>query len=602
MLSYTKSRPSAAKADLTGIILFFLVVLFLFAVNPVFSQDTIRVTLDYSTIQAGINAASNGDIVLVEDGTYVENINYRGKAITVASHFLIDSLESHIENTIIDGSQPSDPDSGSVVTFNSGEDTNSVLYGFTITGGTGTMIEIMPSVSVPVGGGIIIYGISGGKILSNRIVNNIVPAAGGGLYSGHEDNDAFVILENNLFESNSCINGYISQGGGASIGTNARIFDNTFRNNIVTCTVNGEAWGGGFSSWGSDSVLVFGNTIINNKVQAYTGIGALGGGFIFFMNSPSFIRMIGNVIAHNEIISSCGSDGAGGSIENTAGDVLFANNLVYDNYYSGISDCHGTGLCIHDSTLVSIINNTITGNEASPLGGALCIWDPSYTSTTFVMNNILWGNSAGGSMPEIYVSAGNSPDVVYCDVEGGWTGTGNINLDPEIMDTLLTSGDTLFSILSINSLCIDAGNPDLAYNDPEDPINPGYALFPSRGTIRNDMGAYGGPGAKEWGIVTDINEEFQYSDEIPIGFQLLQNYPNPFNPSTKISWQSPVGCWQTLKVYDVLGNEVANLIDIYKSTGSYEIEFNAAYLPSGVYFYKLRAGDFISTKKMLLLK
>ena len=88
----------------------------------------------------------------------------------------------------------------------------------------------------------------------------------------------------------------------------------------------------------------------------------------------------------------------------------------------------------------------------------------------------------------------------------------------------------------------------------------------------------------------------------PCSFALLQNYPNPFNPRTKISWQSPIGSWQTLKVYDVLGNEVATLVDEYKPAGSYEVEFNAANLPSGVYFYQLKAGNFVEAKKMVLLK
>ncbi len=85
-------------------------------------------------------------------------------------------------------------------------------------------------------------------------------------------------------------------------------------------------------------------------------------------------------------------------------------------------------------------------------------------------------------------------------------------------------------------------------------------------------------------------------------FILSQNYPNPFNPSTKISWQSPVSGHQTLKVYDVLGNEVANLVNEYKPEGSYEVDFNASSLSSGIYFYKLQAGSFIQTKKMIVLK
>jgi len=96
-------------------------------------------------------------------------------------------------------------------------------------------------------------------------------------------------------------------------------------------------------------------------------------------------------------------------------------------------------------------------------------------------------------------------------------------------------------------------------------------------------------------------EDFVQSD-IPTNYSLAQNYPNPFNPSTKISWQSPVSGRQTLKVYDVLGKKVVILVDEYKSAGSYEVEFDGSKLPSGVYFYQLKAGEFLSMKKMLLLK
>ena len=87
-------------------------------------------------------------------------------------------------------------------------------------------------------------------------------------------------------------------------------------------------------------------------------------------------------------------------------------------------------------------------------------------------------------------------------------------------------------------------------------------------------------------------------------FELYQNYPNPFNPSTKISWQSPVSSWQTLKVYDVLGNEVATLVDEYKPAGMYNVQFTMynEQLSSGLYFYQLRVGNFIESKKMILLK
>ncbi|BDQ03247.1 T9SS type A sorting domain-containing protein [Ignavibacterium sp.] len=92
------------------------------------------------------------------------------------------------------------------------------------------------------------------------------------------------------------------------------------------------------------------------------------------------------------------------------------------------------------------------------------------------------------------------------------------------------------------------------------------------------------------------------NEEIPTNFVLYQNYPNPFNPSTTISWQSPVGSWQTLKVFDILGREVATLVDEYREAGRYKIEFDASSLASGVYFYQLKADNYIETKKMMLIR
>jgi hypothetical protein len=105
------------------------------------------------------------------------------------------------------------------------------------------------------------------------------------------------------------------------------------------------------------------------------------------------------------------------------------------------------------------------------------------------------------------------------------------------------------------------------------------------------------------GVITVESATYVTDDKLSLNFfELKQNYPNPFNPTTKISWQSPVSSWQTIKVYDVLGNEVATLMDEYKQAGSYEIEFNADNLTSGVYFYRIQSGEFIAIKKLLLIK
>ncbi len=85
-------------------------------------------------------------------------------------------------------------------------------------------------------------------------------------------------------------------------------------------------------------------------------------------------------------------------------------------------------------------------------------------------------------------------------------------------------------------------------------------------------------------------------------FKLEQNYPNPFNPSTIISWQSPVSSHQTLKVFDMLGREIVTLVDEYRAAGKYDIKFDASKLSSGIYIYRIQAGSFVSTKKMIYLK
>lgn len=97
---------------------------------------------------------------------------------------------------------------------------------------------------------------------------------------------------------------------------------------------------------------------------------------------------------------------------------------------------------------------------------------------------------------------------------------------------------------------------------------------------------------------TGINDD----NQVPDGFNLLQNYPNPFNPSTKIEFQIPNGSLTKVTVYNLAGQEVATLLNEYRPAGTYSIEFNAENLPSGIYFYRLTAGDYSAMKKMILMK
>jgi len=105
-----------------------------------------------------------------------------------------------------------------------------------------------------------------------------------------------------------------------------------------------------------------------------------------------------------------------------------------------------------------------------------------------------------------------------------------------------------------------------------------------------------------------LTKQFILQYLLPTEYKLEQNYPNPFNPTTKIRYSIPnVGMGLapsvvTLKIYDILGNEVIALVNEQKEPGYYEIEFNASQYASGVYLYRLQAGSFVSTKKMLMLK
>jgi hypothetical protein len=102
-----------------------------------------------------------------------------------------------------------------------------------------------------------------------------------------------------------------------------------------------------------------------------------------------------------------------------------------------------------------------------------------------------------------------------------------------------------------------------------------------------------------WNPLADVPE---YNDAIPSGFILEQNYPNPFNPTTNIEFRIQRTEFSSLKIYDILGNEIAAMVEEYKTPGTYEIEFDGSELSSGIYFYKLKAGNFSDSKKMILLK
>jgi hypothetical protein len=101
---------------------------------------------------------------------------------------------------------------------------------------------------------------------------------------------------------------------------------------------------------------------------------------------------------------------------------------------------------------------------------------------------------------------------------------------------------------------------------------------------------------------TTVDQSFSPLNLTPKQYRLNQNYPNPFNPSTKISYQLPKSSFVTLKVYDIIGREVSTLVNGEQNAGQYEVTFDGSRLASGVYFFRLQAGGFVQTKKLVVMK
>jgi hypothetical protein len=204
-------------------------------------------------------------------------------------------------------------------------------------------------------------------------------------------------------------------------------------------------------------------------------------------------------------------------------------------------------------------------------------------------NCIIWNNYASDLPDGIYADSSSIVNIDYSDIQEGWPGTGNIDLDPLFRDPD-NSDFHLMSIAcgdSVDSPCIDAGDPYIL----DSLLDCSWGL----GGLRSDMGAYGGGDS----VIVDI---FNNNSYLPKEFILLQNYPNPFNSGTTIKFSIVNAMEVRLAVYDLLGREVQTLIDEYKQAGIYTAFFDATDLSSGVYFCRLQVGEAVETRPMVLLR
>lgn len=350
------------------------------------------------------------------------------------------------------------------------------------------------------------------------------------------------------------------------------IINNIIRYNSTTKAGGGISAGNSIITYSKSQPIIEGN-IIHDNWSDHNGGGIL---------------VLDSCIIRNNIVFNNHAERYGGGILSSSFKLpLIQNNIIYRNSSYDGGGIFGNG---------NMENNTIVNNQAKYKGGGLYL-----SGSSIISNSIVYSNTASENS-EINLDNWANADIKYSDIKGGYQGEGNIDIDPLFIDFNNNNYH-----LQNNSPCIDKGNSDSIYNDPEDPNNPGYAMFPSLATVRNDMGAYGGPNAATWNIVTAVESKPEKLENLPNSLELFQNYPNPFNPTTTIKYQLPQSTEVSLKIYNLLGQLIKILIDEKQMAGNYSVIWdgendNGQLVASGIYIYMIHTKNFVKVKKMVLIR
>lgn len=363
------------------------------------AAQTLNVPADYSTIQSAINAAVNGDTVLVSPGTYFETINFQGKAITVTS-------AAGAQTTVIDGGNVD-----SVVTFAASEGPGSILDGFTIQHGRSGF----DTPGFGTGGGVRTSGTSP-TIANNTIANNTAcSGAGISIYFGAP------LIEKNVIRDN--YQSGCSGGGGGGIWVFNSSGSNIVGNVIDNNTMLSSGGGGGIGMFNGEATIV-GNRITRNKVA---GTSCSTGGGISFVNDGG-VRIVQNLIAENE--ADCGG-GIAASVSFGSDAPTMVSNTIASNLARTGMGIYLTGY--YDEAILE--NNIIAGDNTTK--ALHCISDYSPVPPV-LKNNIFYAN-------------GNPPVYGICEAPGSLQG--NLMMDP-----ILVNPGVFDYRLSLASPAIDAGD------------------------------------------------------------------------------------------------------------------------------------------------
>lgn len=351
---------------------------------------------------------------------------------------------------------------------------------------------------------------------------------------------------------------------------------------ITNCTITGNAgyWGGGIYS--DPTIIGFSSspTITNCTITGNTA-SSFGAGIYCNDSSP--------------IITNCAIEGNtassfGGGIYCSSSSPTITNCTIEGNTASS----YGTGIYCYNSSSPTITNCAIEGNKASGISGnGVVIY--CYDSSPTITNCILWNDSP----EEIYVFSGD-PVVTYSDIQGGWSGMGNIDANPLFRNS--ENGDYRLQSVACggpeDSPCIDTGDPSIS----DFILDCEHGL----GNDRSDMGAYGG---NDEGPPVGVDKPND-SETLPSSNRicsLAQNFPNPFNPMTTISYTLAEENHVSLKVFNMSGRLVATLVNGVQGLGLHSVVWYGTSnkgqpVSSGIYIYRLTAGETKESNKMLLLK
>ena len=500
MFSHTSiCRPNPGRA--LRVRLPRLVCLLAFALSVLASaQTTIHVPADQLTIQAGINAANNGDTVLVAPGTYYENIDFKGKAITVIS-------SGGAAATILDGSKGNKP----AVFFISGEPRQSVLSGFTIQGGgvengTGAMGGILyqNSAQASLVNDIIThnhcYGVwaeSGSPLIQNSDINNTLDANGDcEFFAG----GAAIWLDEPALDGSSNI-------------VPAVIIGNTIEDNTQSGQEDAAGNGGaGIAVWGGDPVIE-NNIIRNNHTYGGNGGAILVQSGIYSPNPA--LMIVQNLIYGNQAGGGGGALAFDGFL--TGVQIYVANNTIVDNTYAdepSMSNDYAvaqiySGDYGFDGPSIAFVNNIIAGNTTSP--AIQCGWEglqaPDEAAQPIFDHNILL-NKGGPVFADLCV-----------DVSAKY---GNLSADPMFVNW----SDSDYHLQS-GSPAIDAGNTSVLQSLTANGLNmatdfdgnPRVADATAKGYPIIDMGAYEYAGVQDSTPTTIVLTPAEY--EVAAGTRLM---------------------------------------------------------------------------------